>query len=198
MSRLPVPIVSVIIGEGGSGGALGIAVADRVGMLQHAWYSVISPEGCAAILWKQANERTNSLAASALKLTAQDNLQLGVVDAVIDEPPGGAHRDKAEAARRLERWIVSQLEALARMDAEALLEARYQRYRRLGTLRRTARHQRRCARTGRLDEHGRPHAPRSGRSLARQPTRHAVGQDQECPSQHQGQRHAHGHARPPA
>ncbi|MFI4882084.1 MAG: acetyl-CoA carboxylase carboxyltransferase subunit alpha [Phycisphaerales bacterium JB064] len=133
MSRLAVPIVSVVIGEGGSGGALGIAVGDRVAMLQHAWYSVISPEGCAAILWKQANERTNSQAAVSLKLTARDNLELGVVDAVIDEPAGGAHRDKAEAARRLERWIVAQLEDLTEVSPEDLLERRYQRYRRLGS-----------------------------------------------------------------
>ncbi|MEQ8843619.1 MAG: acetyl-CoA carboxylase carboxyltransferase subunit alpha [Phycisphaerales bacterium] len=133
MSRMPVPIVSVVIGEGGSGGALGIAVGDRVAMLQHAWYSVISPEGCAAILWKQANERTNSQAAVALKLTARDNLELGVVDAVIDEPAGGAHRDRAEAARRLERWIIAQLEDLSEASPEDLLERRYQRYRRLGS-----------------------------------------------------------------
>ncbi len=133
MSLLPVPIVSVVIGEGGSGGALGIAVADRVAMLQHAWYSVISPEGCAAILWKQANERTNSQAATALKLTARDNLELGVVDAAIDEPTGGAHRDKADAARRLERWIVAQLEDLTELDTTDLLERRYQRYRGLGS-----------------------------------------------------------------
>lgn len=133
MSVLPVPIVSVVIGEGGSGGALGIAVGDRVAMLQHAWYSVISPEGCAAILWKQANERTNSQAAVALKLTARDNLELGVVDAVIDEPAGGAHRDKADAARRLERWIVAQLEDLSVLETHDLLERRYQRYRKLGS-----------------------------------------------------------------
>jgi acetyl-CoA carboxylase carboxyl transferase subunit alpha len=102
-------------------------------MLQHAWYSVISPEGCAAILWKQANERTNSQAARALKLTARDNLELGVVDAVIDEPAGGAHRDKAQAAQNLERWIIAQLETLTEMNTEELLEARYQRYRRLGS-----------------------------------------------------------------
>jgi acetyl-CoA carboxylase carboxyl transferase subunit alpha len=133
MSDLPVPIVSVIIGEGGSGGALGIAVGDRVAMLQHAWYSVISPEGCAAILWKQANERTNSQEAVALKLTARDNLELGVVDAVIDEPMGGAHRDKADAARRLEQWIVAQLESLTEPEIDDLLERRYQRYRKLGS-----------------------------------------------------------------
>ena len=133
MSRLPVPIVSVVIGEGGSGGALGIAVADRVGMLRNSWYSVISPEGCAAILWKQANEQTNTAAADALKLTAKDNLALGIVDSVVDEPVGGAHRDPDGAARMLEQWILAQLDELAGQDAKSLMEARYQRFRRLGS-----------------------------------------------------------------
>ena len=86
MSRLRTPIVSVVIGEGGSGGALGIAVADRVAMMEHAWYSVISPEGCAAILWKEANEKTNTLAAQALSLTARQNLANGIIDAIVPEP----------------------------------------------------------------------------------------------------------------
>jgi acetyl-CoA carboxylase carboxyl transferase subunit alpha len=132
MSRLPVPIVSIVIGEGGSGGALGIAVADRVAMLRNSWYSVISPEGCAAILWKQANEQTNTAAADALKLTAKDNLALGIVDAVVDEPLGGAHRDPEGAARFLEQWITSQLDELSTMDPAALMDARYRRFRRLG------------------------------------------------------------------
>ncbi len=132
MSRLPVPIVSIVIGEGGSGGALGIAVADRVAMLRNAWYSVISPEGCAAILWKQANEQTNTAAADALKLTARDNLALGIVDAVVDEPVGGAHRDPDGAARLLEQWIAAQLDELTGMSPEELVDARYQRFRRLG------------------------------------------------------------------
>ncbi|MDX9912472.1 MAG: acetyl-CoA carboxylase carboxyltransferase subunit alpha [Phycisphaerales bacterium] len=138
MSRLPTPIVSVVIGEGGSGGALGIAVADRVGMLQHAWYSVISPEGCAAILWKQANEQTNTAAADALKLTARNNLDLGIVDAAVPEPPGGAHRDPEGAARLLQGWIVQQLDELRGRSTDALLEARYQRFRRLGSYREAA------------------------------------------------------------
>lgn len=132
MSRLEVPIVSVVIGEGGSGGALGIAVADRVAMLQFAWYSVISPEGCAAILWKQANEQTNSQAAKALKLTAKDNLELGIVDDIIQEPVGGAHRVPAEAAANLERWITSTLLTLKDVDRKVLVDRRYQRFRRLG------------------------------------------------------------------
>ncbi|MDX2146943.1 MAG: acetyl-CoA carboxylase carboxyltransferase subunit alpha [Planctomycetota bacterium] len=132
MSRLRTPIVSVVIGEGGSGGALGIAVADRVAMLQYAWYSVISPEGCAAILWKEANEQTNAAAARALKLTASDNLSLGIVDAVIPEPPGAAHRHPAQAAAALQHWIIDQLTELRGIPVDELLEKRYQRFRRLG------------------------------------------------------------------
>ncbi len=90
MSRLPTPIVCVVIGEGGSGGALGIGVGDRVGMLEHAYYSVISPEGCAGILWKVANEETKPLAAEALKMTARDLFKFGIVDDIIAEPLGGA------------------------------------------------------------------------------------------------------------
>ncbi len=134
MSRIRVPIVSVIIGEGGSGGALGIAVANRVAMMRYAWYSVISPEGCAAILWKQANEQTNRAAAHALKLSATDNLELGIVDAVIDEPVGGAHRDPAQAGKALEAWIVEQLDALRSLSAEELVEDRYRRFRMLGSV----------------------------------------------------------------
>jgi acetyl-CoA carboxylase carboxyl transferase subunit alpha len=132
MSRLRTPIVSVVIGEGGSGGALGIAVGDRVGMLEHAWYSVISPEGCAAILWKEANEVTNGLAASALKLTARDNLANGLVDDMIPEPPGGAHRDPSAAAARLQEWIVGQLDELTRLKPETLVRRRFERYRTIG------------------------------------------------------------------
>src|SRR6476661_9357867 len=93
MSRMPTPIICVVIGEGGSGGALGIGVGDRVSMLQFAYYSVISPEGCAGILWKEANEETKRLAADALKLTARDLFRLRVIDEIIAEPLGGAHRD---------------------------------------------------------------------------------------------------------
>ncbi len=132
MSRLRTPIVSIIIGEGGSGGALGIAVADRVAMLQYAWYSVISPEGCAAILWKEANEQTNNAAAKSLRLTAKDNLELGIVDEVIPEPVGGAHRDQRATAANVQQWIVSRLAQLKKVPVEELLEQRYQRYRKLG------------------------------------------------------------------
>jgi acetyl-CoA carboxylase carboxyl transferase subunit alpha len=132
MSRMKTPIVSVVIGEGGSGGALGIAVADRVGMLEHAWYSVISPEGCAAILWKEANEKTNPKAAEALNLTAKDNKRLGIVDAIIKESLGGAHRDHEKTAENLRKWIVDQLEDLRRVRRETLPAQRYERYRNLG------------------------------------------------------------------
>lgn len=133
MSRLRTPIVSIVIGEGGSGGALGIAVADKVSMLRNSWYSVISPEGCAAILWKEANEKTNSAAARALKLTANDNLSLGIVDDIVEEPAGGAHRDPRTTAVNVQNWIVNALQGLRTLDMDTLLENRYQRYRRMGS-----------------------------------------------------------------
>ncbi len=132
MARLETPIVTVVIGEGGSGGALGIAVADRVAMLQHAWYSVISPEGCAAILWKQANEQTNNAAAASLRLTAKDNKRLGIIDTIIPEPIGGAHRDPGATASHIERWITEQLHELKRHRASQLPTRRYDRFRKLG------------------------------------------------------------------
>jgi acetyl-CoA carboxylase carboxyl transferase subunit alpha len=104
MSRLPTPVICVVIGEGGSGGALGIGIGDRVSMLEHAYYSVISPEGCAGILWRIANEETKPLAAEALKLTAKDLHRLGVIDEIIPEPLGGAHRDHRETANTLKKF----------------------------------------------------------------------------------------------
>ena len=133
MAVLRTPIVSIVIGEGGSGGALGIAVADKVAMLQHSWYSVISPEGCAAILWKQANEQTNNAAAIALKLTAKDNLELGIIDGIIPEPLGGAHRDQSGAAANLERWVIEELTKLREVHPDVLVEQRYARFRKLGS-----------------------------------------------------------------
>ncbi|MEE2971742.1 MAG: acetyl-CoA carboxylase carboxyltransferase subunit alpha [Planctomycetota bacterium] len=132
MSRLRTPIVSIVIGEGGSGGALGIGVGDRVAMLNHAWYSVISPEGCAAILWKEANEDTNTRAAKALNLVAADNLRHGLVDAVIEEPVGGAHRDPEAAAERLQSWILDQLSDLARVQQDTLVRRRFEKFRAIG------------------------------------------------------------------
>lgn len=134
MSRLRTPIVCVVVGEGGSGGALGIAVGDRVAMLQHAWYSVISPEGCAAILWKTANEQTNSRAAEALALTAEDNLRNGLIDAVLPEPHGGAHRDPRATADRLQSWIVDTLRELSRISPETLVRLRYEKFRNIGSV----------------------------------------------------------------
>lgn len=133
MSRIKTPIVSIVIGEGGSGGALGIAVADRVAMLSSSWYSVISPEGCAAILWKQANEQTNNAAANALKLTARDNMELKIIDAVIPEPVGGAHRDPKKTAAHMEKWLTDQLMELKTHTPATLPQTRYERFRKLGS-----------------------------------------------------------------
>jgi acetyl-CoA carboxylase carboxyl transferase subunit alpha len=104
-----------------------------VGMLSYSWYTVISPEGCAAILWKEANEQTNTAAAKALKLTASDNLSLGIIDEIIAEPVGGAHREPATTAANVQQWIVRKLDEFRGLDIDTLLERRYQRYRNLGT-----------------------------------------------------------------
>jgi acetyl-CoA carboxylase carboxyl transferase subunit alpha len=130
MTRLRTPIVAVITGEGGSGGALAIAVGDVVIALENAVYSVISPEGCASILWRTPDEAMS--AALAMKMTAADQSALGVVDLVVPEPPEGAQADHAETARRLKTAIVSQLDALATIPLDELVEARYRRYRALG------------------------------------------------------------------
>ncbi|HVZ95029.1 MAG TPA: acetyl-CoA carboxylase carboxyltransferase subunit alpha [Phycisphaerales bacterium] len=132
MARLETPILSIVIGEGGSGGALGIAVADKVAMLEHAWYSVISPEGCAAILWKVANEKTNAESARALNLTAKDNKRLNIIDDIIKEPLGGAHRDPQASAQAIEKWILDELPSLRRMKRASLPDRRYNRFRKLG------------------------------------------------------------------
>jgi acetyl-CoA carboxylase carboxyl transferase subunit alpha len=132
MSRLPTPIICVVVGEGGSGGALGIGIGDRVAMLQHAYYSVISPEGCAGILWKVANDETKTLAADALKMTARDLFNLGVIDHVIQEPLGGAHRDHREMANTLKKHLIRYLRELRGIPINDLLEQRYQKFRRMG------------------------------------------------------------------
>jgi acetyl-CoA carboxylase carboxyl transferase subunit alpha len=132
MSRLPTPVVCVVIGEGGSGGALGIGIGDRVSMLEHAYYSVISPEGCAGILWKVATDQTKPLAASALKLTARDLFRLRVIDDIIPEPLGGAHRDQREMANLLKAYLLRYLRDLRDVPADDLLEGRYQKFRRMG------------------------------------------------------------------
>jgi acetyl-CoA carboxylase carboxyl transferase subunit alpha len=134
MSRLRTPVVCVVIGEGGSGGALGIAIGDRVAMMEHAWYSVISPEGCAAILWKNTNEETIIAAAKALALTAQANLANGLIDDVIAEPVGGAHRDPAAAAKAAQEWIVDRIRELQRSKPDTLVQRRYEKLRRIGAV----------------------------------------------------------------
>jgi acetyl-CoA carboxylase carboxyl transferase subunit alpha len=130
LSRLRTPIVSVVIGEGGSGGALGIGVADRVGMLQNSFYSVISPEGCAAILWKTAEKRRH--AAEALCLTSRELAKLKIIDDVIPEPVGGAHREPESTAANLEKYIVGALDGLKRQRVDTLLNRRWARLRELG------------------------------------------------------------------
>jgi acetyl-CoA carboxylase carboxyl transferase subunit alpha len=132
LSRLPTPIICVIIGEGGSGGALGIGIGDRVSMLEHAYYSVISPEGCAGILWKNATPETKTRAADALKLTARDLFRLRVIDDIIPEPLGGAHRDNREIANTLKAYLLRYLRDLRNIAVQDLLEKRYQKFRRMG------------------------------------------------------------------
>jgi acetyl-CoA carboxylase carboxyl transferase subunit alpha len=134
MSRLKTPIVSIVIGEGGSGGALGLGVADRVAMLQNSWYSVISPEGCAAILWKIANDETNRAAATALALTSRDNLKNGIIDAIIQEPIGGAQRDNQATASNLEKWIVDSITDLERFNPQTLVHRRYEKFAGMGVV----------------------------------------------------------------
>jgi acetyl-CoA carboxylase carboxyl transferase subunit alpha len=132
MSRLETPVVCVVIGEGGSGGALGIGIGDRVSMLEHGYYSVISPEGCAGILWKVATETTKPLAAAALRLTARDLARLHIIDDIIPEPTGAAHRDHREMATTLKAYLLRYLRELRPLSIEDLLEQRYQKFRQMG------------------------------------------------------------------
>jgi acetyl-CoA carboxylase carboxyl transferase subunit alpha len=130
MMKLRVPVIAAVIGEGGSGGALGIGVADNVLIFENAYYSVISPEACSAILWR--DRRHAAEAAEALKLTAQNLLKLEVVDEIIAEPEGGAHRDYASSAANLGEALRRSLERVSQMPVAELLEKRYQKFRRLG------------------------------------------------------------------
>lgn len=132
MARLRVPILSVVTGEGGSGGALAVGVADRVLMLEHSIYSVISPEGCAAILWNDPAKVPD--AAATLKMTAGDLLELGVIDEVIQEPIGGAHRDPQTTAERMAKVLSSHLSQLMELSAEELLDRRDKKYRSMGVV----------------------------------------------------------------
>jgi acetyl-CoA carboxylase carboxyl transferase subunit alpha len=131
MIMLRVPIISIVIGEGGSGGALAIGMGDRILMLEHSIYSVISPEGCAAILWKDG--RKGEVAAESLKLTSGDLHRLGVIDEVVSEPVGGAHRDPRRMAGALKEAVERHLRKLESMDLKELLEKRYEKFRRMGT-----------------------------------------------------------------
>lgn len=132
MAQISVPIIAIVIGEGGSGGALGIGVADRIYVLENAYYSVISPEGCAAILWKDGSKAQE--AAEALKLTAQDLLEMGLIDQVIPEPLGGAHRDPQKTSEAMRKVINRDLKEIRLLSKENLLKSRYKKFRQIGAL----------------------------------------------------------------
>jgi acetyl-CoA carboxylase carboxyl transferase subunit alpha len=132
MARLPTPIIVNVTGEGGSGGALAVAVGDRVNMLEHAIYSVITPEGCAAILWRDAGRAEQ--AATAMKITATDLKQFGLIDAIVPEPVGGAHTDPDAQFAALDRILEAQLRELSAQPVQALLDGRYEKFRKMGTV----------------------------------------------------------------
>jgi acetyl-CoA carboxylase carboxyl transferase subunit alpha len=130
MARLAVPVIVTVTGEGGSGGALAIAVGDRVNILENSFYSVISPEGCASIIWRDASKAET--AAAAMKITAKDLQELGIVDQIVPEPEGGAHSDHEGAARLLDEVLDRQLVALTNQPIRELLDARYEKFRKMG------------------------------------------------------------------
>lgn len=130
MMQITVPIVATVIGEGGSGGALGIGIVDRMCMLQHAYYSVISPEGCASILWR--NSVKAPLAAAALKINSENLLEFGIVDEAISEPLGGAHLDPEFSAIALQESLLKYITELSSLSKDELLEQRYQKFRKVG------------------------------------------------------------------
>jgi acetyl-CoA carboxylase carboxyl transferase subunit alpha len=136
MSQIRTPIVGVVIGEGGSGGALGIGIGDRLAMLEFTYYSVISPEGCASILWKGSEHAPK--AAAALKLTSRDLLRFGIIDEIIAEPPGGAHRDHREAAAMLKTFLIHTIRQLREIPTDLLVSQRYDKYRKMGVYLETA------------------------------------------------------------
>lgn len=136
MARLRTPIISIVIGEGGSGGALALGIADRLFMLEYSIYSVISPEGCAAILWKKNGDFSSddfSKAADALKLTAQDLLSFKIIDGIIPEPLGGAHRDPEAMAKKISEFILTAIEELKTKTPGKLIEERYKKFRKIGS-----------------------------------------------------------------
>jgi len=130
MARLPTPIIVLLIGEGCSGGAIGMGVGDVIGMLEHAYYSVISPEGCASILFKDTSK--NEMAAGILKIHVEDLLKLGIVDVMIPEPPGGAHQDPSFVYQGVKGFIADQWNLLKQIPLDSLIEQRYQKFRKLG------------------------------------------------------------------
>ena len=130
MFSLEVPIITTVIGEGGSGGALGIGVAEKLMIFEHSVYTVASPEACAAILWKDAKK--SAQAAEALKITAKDLKQLGIIDQILPEPPGGAHSDPIATANILKKALLENLEELSNLTSEQRQELRYQKFRNIG------------------------------------------------------------------
>ena len=132
MAGIKTPVVAAIIGEGGSGGALGIGVADRIIILEHAYYSVISPEGCASILWRSSSKAP--LAAEALKLHGEHLIKFGIIDEIIPEPLGGAHRGPAETAALLKTALLKYIKKLSSLSPESLLDNRYKKYRSIGEM----------------------------------------------------------------
>ena len=130
MAKLDVPVVAIITGEGCSGGALGLAVADKVFLLEHAYYTVISPEGCASILWRDATKASD--AADALKITAKDLMKFDVIDGEIAEPVGGAHTNYEEVSANMKKAILDSIEELEKLSVKDLKENRYQKFRKMG------------------------------------------------------------------
>jgi acetyl-CoA carboxylase carboxyl transferase subunit alpha len=133
MSRLKTPIIIVVIGEAGSGGALAVAVGDSIAMLEHSYYSVISPEGCASILWKDSSKK--ELAAQTLKLNAENIIELGIVDEIIKEPLGGAHNDKTMIYSSVKEYVVDSWDKLKALPYDMLIERRYLKFRGMGKFR---------------------------------------------------------------
>jgi len=130
MSKLKVPIISIVIGEGASGGALGIGLCDKMLMFENTWYSVISPEGCASILWRDASKAPE--AAESMKVSAQDLVEMGICDRIINEPLGGAHRNPEQAAQLLKKTILTEIDNFKDIDGNSFLESRIERYNQMG------------------------------------------------------------------